>query len=141
MNRPVFPIWLLLAALAVFAVSGCGDTGRNEVTGTVTYKGQPLDEGLITFIPQDGQGTQDGAGISNGAYRIPRDKGLVPGRYMVTIYGGDGVPRVGDGEPSGPAPPGTTPGKERIPAEYNTKSNQFVEITKSGPNKFDFNIP
>lgn len=29
---------------------------------------------------------------------------------------------------------------ERIPAEYNVRSNQLIEVTAEGPNQFDFEI-
>jgi len=128
---------VLLALLAV----GCGDSlgGRQEVTGNVLYKTRPLDDGMIEFLPMDNQGTKSGAGIKNGKYEIPREKGLTPGRYKVVIYGGDGTAGDGNAEPSGRRP-GVTPGKERIPVEYNEKSDKVREVTKAGPNQFDFDI-
>jgi hypothetical protein len=143
MTRSTTSFGLLLSVLAVCLASGCGQSGpqRFEVTGTVNYKGQPLDEGIIEFEPMDGQGTKSGASILNGQYRIPRDKGLSVGRYKVTIIAGDGVPTSGNAEPSARRlPPGVKPGVERIPPEYNINSKVVKEITKSGPNRFDFNI-
>ena len=143
MSRLAFPPGTLLGALALCFVGGCGDAGpkRCEITGQVLLKGQPLDEGIITFMPLDGQPTGDGATVKNGAYLIPKDKGMTPGRYRIIIIGGDGTSGGGNAEPSGRARPGATPGRERVPPEYNEKSQQIVEVKSDGPNKFDFRIP
>ena len=46
----------LAGLLAVVLLSGCSDKPKlGKVTGTVTYKGTPLKEGSITFIPADGR--------------------------------------------------------------------------------------
>jgi hypothetical protein len=141
MRRLAICCALLCGALVLSPLTGCGKSGpvRCEVTGTVHFKNQPLDEGIITFEPQDGQGTQDGAQILNGEYRIPRAKGLHPGRYKIIIIAGDGTTGGGNAEPSAPRP-GATPGKERIPPEYNQKSKVIKEVTEQGPNEFNFKI-
>ncbi len=124
MIRVRISLGLLGASLALLVV-GCGDKygGRRDVTGTVLFKGQPLEEGIIDFEPEDGQGSKSGASILKGQYTIPMDKGLIPGKYKVSIVAGDGTVTSGMAEPSGRAKPGATPGKERIPPEYNVKSN------------------
>ena len=53
------------------------------VTGTVTWKGQPLDQGSIQFLPEDGKGTMVGAEIRDGRYALPDPPGLAPGSYRV----------------------------------------------------------
>jgi hypothetical protein len=77
------PSALLLAALA-----GCGwgETLGVGVSGMVTYKGQPIKEGTISFIPMSGtNGPNGGANIDEGRYAIPRGAGLAPGKYRVEI--------------------------------------------------------
>jgi hypothetical protein len=144
MSRLAISLGLWPWALAVCLLGGCGPSGpvRHEVTGKVVYKGQPLDEGLIDFFPLDGQGSKSGAGIQNGAYQIPRDKGLFPGRYRVEILGGSGPTTSEKIEAPGPRPAGPR-GKvgERIPPEYNSQSKQIIEVKAEGPNEFNFNIP
>ena len=141
MSRSAISFQLLLAALAAGVFSGCGPGGlkQNEVTGTVIFQGKPLEEGLIEFEPMDGQGSKSGAGIKNGIYLIPKEKGLFPGRYRVSIIGGDRMPSAGNAEPFTP-PRGFVPGKERIPPKYNVKSELVREVTTDGPNQCDFNI-
>ena len=133
----------LLAALAV--LSGCADKygGREEIKGTVTYKGNPVPDGVIKFEAMDGQGSGDGAHISNGGYTIPREKGLTPGKYKVSIYIGDGYEGTGDASPDAPAKRtgGGKPGVERAPPEFNTKSTLVREVKKGESNTFDFAIP
>jgi hypothetical protein len=65
---------------------------------------------------------------------------LVPGRYRISISSGDGkTPADPSGGPPGPS--GNFSSKERIPLEYNVASTHEVEVTKTGPNRFDFTIP
>jgi hypothetical protein len=142
MRRLASPFPLLPGALALCLLVGCGSSGpvRQEVTGKVLFNNQPLDEGIIDFEPLDGQGSKSGSTILNGEYQIPRDKGLFPGRYRVRIIAGDGTSGGGKAEPSGPRP-GATPGKERIPPEYNLKSEITKEVKQDETNRFDFSIP
>ena len=52
--------------------------------GTVTYQGEPVKDGSITFVPQ-GEGPVAGTNISNGKYEA-RGEGAVPvGKYFVKI--------------------------------------------------------
>jgi hypothetical protein len=141
MPRRTFFLRLLLGVTLLGLLGGCGDPlNRQEITGEVTLKGQPVEDGIIQFAPMDGQGTGDGASILNGKYQIPRDKGLSPGKYKVTLYAGIGRSGEGDASPDSPHA-GLKPLRERIPPEYNEQSKIVKEVTKDGPNKFDFDIP
>jgi hypothetical protein len=141
MHRLAVSVPLCLAAGLVCGCRG-GGPARHEVTGTVVYNNGPLDEGVIDFEPQDGQGSKEQATIQKGEYRIPREKGLFPGRYKVRVMAGDGASGSGGGIPGADKPrPGVSPGQERIPPDYNVNSKQVVEVKEGGPNKFDFNIP
>src|SRR5262245_39882142 len=141
MRRFAFFVGFLLGVLVLGALSGCGDPrNRQEVVGEVTLKGKPVEDGIIQFAPLDGQETGDGAQIVKGKYQIPREKGLSPGKYKVSIYAGDGRSGAGDASPDSPHA-GLKPGKERIPPEYNEQSNIVKEVKKGEPNKFDFTIP
>jgi hypothetical protein len=140
--------WVLGGALLLPLAGGCGASGpvRHEITGKVTYKGEPVEEGIISFEPEDGQASKDGATILHGEYRIPKDKGLFPGRYRVSIVIGDGIPVSGNVAPASPEAPrrprnAGPPGKERAPPEFNTRSTLVREVTAGGPNSFDFIIP
>jgi hypothetical protein len=74
--------------ILVLVAGGCGssDPLGVGVSGMVTYKGQPIKEGLIAFIPMDGtNGPTGGANIDDGKYAIPRRGALAPGKYRVEI--------------------------------------------------------
>jgi hypothetical protein len=134
---------LLLAFLLAAPAGGCADSAgeRCAVSGTVSFRGQPLDQGMILFIPAAGDlATQSGTAICKGHYAIPQPQGLVPGRYRISISSGDGTTPA---DPSGgpPGPSGNFSSKERIPRDFNVASTHEVEVTKDGPNRFDFTIP
>jgi len=142
-------LFLCLGGLPLGA--GCGDAnklGRLGISGRVTLDGQPLDAGTIEFSPKDPLGVSTGGTIVDGAYRIAAAAGVPAGKYVVRITS----PRdnVAADQPEELLPPGPQqrqgprqppPATERVPAEYNTKSKQIVEVTKQGPNQFDFAIP
>jgi hypothetical protein len=72
----------LLALISTVVLSGCGsDDGlgrRYAVSGTITYKGQPLEKGAITFYPV----TPDPKGVNNGA-----NAAIVGGKYQLSTRG------------------------------------------------------
>jgi hypothetical protein len=79
-------------------LSGCGDPGpeRHDIAGSVTYQGQPLPAGLITFEPDLSQGNDGPPGfahIINGHYDTAEtESGSVGGPQIVRIQGFDGKP-------------------------------------------------
>ncbi|MCE9560902.1 MAG: hypothetical protein K8U57_02495 [Planctomycetes bacterium] len=66
------------------------------VSGTVTRGGQPLPAGYVTFEPDSAAGTT-GPGatgvVDAGAFALPPDHTLTPGKYLVRI----GPPLLGSG--------------------------------------------
>jgi hypothetical protein len=137
-RTPLLGLLTLLAAVP----AGCADRygGRQAVRGEVTLQGQPLKEGVIAFVPLDGQGTQSGAPVVNGAYAVPRASGLKPGKYLVQLTAGDGkTPH--DEEAAAPGGSANIVSFDLIPEEWNVRSTQKVEVRKDGDNKFDFHVP
>lgn len=146
---------LVVCGLSVVFAAGCTENygGRQEISGTVTLKGQPIQDGaLIVFAPLDGQDTGANAGIANGAFTIPRENGLKPGKYLVRVTAGDGVTAVNpldeeaqdaEAEPGPGGGRGNTNiiSKELVPKDWNVNSKQQVTVTADGPNAFDFDIP
>ena len=122
---------------------GCGvgdPLGRRPVSGTVTLDGAPLQEGSISFQPTGGGTTSSGAVIAQGKYTIPQDKGLPPGKYRVVINAvkpGTGTALAHGAMPGDEEGP---PAEELIPPEWNTESQQFVEVPASGPAEFTHRI-
>ena len=59
-----------LVPAAALLFLGCGG-GRGDITGEVTYKGEPLSVGRITFLSQVGKQEVKSANIIRGKYTIP----------------------------------------------------------------------
>jgi hypothetical protein len=87
----------LASALAVLAVTGCGDDGlgkRYPVSGTVTYKDQPLANGTVSFYTS-GAGADSRAAtgsIKDGRYTLStqgENDGAFPGTYQVAVVSRD----------------------------------------------------
>lgn len=134
----VLAVWLCGAVLG-----GCGSAAstREPIHGTVTLQGAPLDQGTITFFPQQAQGPAPAAAtapIVDGQYSLPAEQGLEPGVYHAVLSSLE----VGGLTP-GPVGPGKrpAPGKERIPPEFGASSTQTVEVQAGALNQFDFTIP
>jgi len=131
---------VLLAAGVLWACTCVGCTedplNRQSVSGTVKVNGQPIPKGSILFNPVTSGGTVSGGVIENGQYKVPADKGLSPGEYLVSISAPDTNAPVPKGYDKGhePAPP------ELIPPQYGSKTTQKVTVTDGGSNVFDYDI-
>lgn len=141
--RTLVAACLLFSACVILPACGRSFGGRKEVSGTVKLKSEPIDDGTIEFIPLTGnQETKSGAQILKGAYKIPAEFGLLPGKYRVSITAGDGRTRVTANPEEPPGPTGANiVSKDRVPKEYNLESTQEVEVTDKGPNVFNYDIP
>jgi hypothetical protein len=59
---------------------------RFPLSGRVTYDGEPIDYGAISFLPTDGSTQRpSGALIENGTYNVTEEYGANAGRYRVEI--------------------------------------------------------
>jgi hypothetical protein len=94
------PRSVVMAALCLFALAGCGGTKAGpatvEVTGTVTLNGTPIEGASIVFSPDIGsdehrlasQAMTDSEGrfkltthVGGGKFK----SGIVPGKYLVAV--------------------------------------------------------
>lgn len=84
----------LLAVPALVVLASCGETDdglgkRYPVSGTVTYNGNPLEKGEISFVTGDVSKNFGATGtITNGSYTLSmggEGDGAQPGQYKVTI--------------------------------------------------------
>jgi len=88
---PARQILINSAVVGILGVLGCSDDGlgkRYPVSGTVTYKGEPLKEGSIVFAPTAPNGRGATGTIVDGAYSLTTQEpgdGAFPGSYKVTI--------------------------------------------------------
>lgn len=136
-----------IACLTVIAVGmgGCGKEKRPEhwgalVQGKVTFDGEPLNGGTITFIPLTPEEEGGRPGIArleaDGSYWIgnanpDKPKGLKPGKYKVTFLA------------MTPLPNGTSnPIAElRIPEELTDSRKTPIECTVTpGDHHLDFEL-
>lgn len=99
---------MALAALGLLA--GCGGSGggdspeRISLSGKVTFNGQPVPAGDLSFAPDGKQGNKGPAGIAtieNGVYYTVDGKGPVAGAQVVTINGFE----AGEGADPASGPP------------------------------------
>lgn len=142
-----FSILLLVAFSAV--LSGCGSDGKmktDRVSGTITYKGAPLVEASVTFIPKvEGQGhTAYGMTDNRGVYQLQTmlgraDAGTTPGEYDVRItkleYRGSGKFREEDGEQVE-----LQDAVSVVPEKYGAPESGLSATVVKGRNVFNFDL-
>ncbi|MDI9445306.1 MAG: carboxypeptidase-like regulatory domain-containing protein [Planctomycetota bacterium] len=133
MNR----IWQSALALSAIACAlWCGGCGSSEpptgqVAGKVTYQGEPVTKGVVTFVNSE---TGIGASSeldSSGAYRI---ESVRAGDYQVAIQ-----------PPSAPSPEEMAEGakaeKSPIPAKYHDpQASGLTATVNEGANTADFDV-
>ena len=127
--RVMLPLAVMTVLLAIVALSGCGEASSTytgpliPVKGKVTYKGQPLINGTVSFEP-DGAGREVQGEINpDGTYVMSTYKpgdGIVPGLYRVGITG----------KPKGGRP---------IPPKFRGGSSSKIEADASS-DKTEFNF-
>jgi hypothetical protein len=123
----------ILASLLI--VPGCGDNvDTTTVSGNVSYLGQPLANGFVTFFPQRGHPV-NAAIDSAGAYTAE----LPAGEYRVAIEApGEQYP---EGWKEGDPPP--PPPKLVLPPEYSTRAKTTLSVSVAeggGPQSKDFEL-
>lgn len=90
MSRPCCarPGIACLVVCLLSLIAGCADDGKFAVSGSVTYKGQPVPSGEIRFTPDKGnKGPMVLARIKDGKYVTAADKGIVGGAYQLRVSG------------------------------------------------------
>jgi hypothetical protein len=130
---------LCLTVLCVLA--GCGSreyTGerRFPLGGKVTVDGQPMEFGVISFLPQGEGGRVSGGPIKNGSYAVPEAMGASAGKYRVEIrWNKPTGKRVRDayGEEI------MDEYKEGLPDKYHKASELTAEVS-SQQTTFDFDL-
>jgi hypothetical protein len=128
--------------LALVLVAGCGGAFTAPVSGKVTYKGNPLPGGIVTFIHPDGR-VGYGTIHEDGTYAIPATPGgdircivqttkpIVPPPQKVVARLSGGVARAGRNVyPAGPYVP--------IPEKYGDPQTSGLSYTiHHGSNTID----
>ncbi len=118
--------------LCLLFVLGCGGgIQRQEVSGTVTYDGKPVQRGEVSFVPDDPALAPEGGVIEDGKFRFE----AVAGKKTVQIRGSRELPpRPEDGPDAGPMY------EDYIPARHNTGSTLTVEVKPGEDNTYEFKL-
>ena len=124
---------------AVLSCGGCGD-GKVVVRGTVSYEGKPIDEGMISLEPADGQGPTTGGAIKDGKYELTGNAAAQPGKKVVRIVGLRKTGKMVEAGP--PAPKGTLIEEmiQCVPVQFNDQSTLRVQVTPGKANTHDFDL-
>jgi hypothetical protein len=144
-----------LAALGIFGFLGCGDdTGlaqRYAVSGKVNYKGQPLENGRINFIPATGEGRPAAGQIERGYFTlttlVPND-GAIPGKYKVTVTAQEidtsemkAIAKGGQFHHDKAFAKATQNAKQLVPAKYSLAETSGLEQeVQARSNSFTFDL-
>jgi hypothetical protein len=153
-----FRLPAVLTGLGLVVVLGCSgdDLGRRyPVSGTVSYKGQPLARGLISFRPTGSEGRAASGEIKGGTYSLATagtDDGAFPGSYRVSIIAReeDAAKAFQDAKeksktgmifPQKVALQSHNEAKKLIPVKYESpeQSGLTAEV-KEQPNKINFDL-
>ena len=142
------------AMVTVCLVAGCSSgqlenpdwPKRYPTSGTVNYKGQPVEGAEVTFISTAGNSTGVGKTDSDGRFYlttyVDRD-GVVAGPQAVAIRRVDVIDKTPEGvdlSADGEAPPPEI--NWIIPEHYSNpgKSGLDANVTENGPNEFTFDL-
>lgn len=129
MNQLMHALMWLGAAFVVLAV-GCesgSETPSYQVSGTVTFNGEPVPKGTIDFEPDGTKGGKGMAGfatITDGKFDTATEggRGVYGGPYIIRIL-------AFDGKPAEEAPYGTALfSPEHIENKELPKENTTIEI-------------
>src|SRR5215469_12264465 len=127
---------ILVRVLTLFLfipLTGCGD-GKGTVQGTVTFDGQPVADGAITFVKKDGKLVREGAVIRDGNFQAR----MPPGQYKIEVNGQKVVGKTKERGKDG-ALEEVDMMEELFPERYNTKTELTEEI-KSGRNTIKLDL-
>jgi hypothetical protein len=112
----------------------------SRITGTVTYQGQLIEDGIISFEGGGEMAPATTGIIENGKYDIKADSGVDSGEMTVRILGY----RRPAGAPPRPRDEKAANDSEAtemyIPDEHNIASKKLVTIYNDRLNKYDFDL-
>lgn len=149
---------LLSVPLLVLLSAGCSSKGT--ITGTVTYKGTPIPEGSVQFMPENGAPTVS-AVINDGKYtaeKVPVGPAKVAITSLVPSQQDNAMTKMmmSGGKGGGPPPDAKIPEEARklfsggggapkkglkIPDKYSDLQNSGLSYTVTGGSQTkDFNL-
>jgi hypothetical protein len=143
---------LIGASLIAVLVTGCGGSdGLLPATGTVTYKGQPVEGASVSFQPE-GPGAVMGIGTTDasGKYEIHTagKPGAKPGKHLVAITkqvaaggGASASAKPEDMKAMYQKSKGGQALENQLPAKYaNPSQGGLSADVQSGKSVFDFTL-
>jgi len=119
-----------LFTLALFVTMGC-DSGQSRypVSGSITFNGEIVPEGHISFAHQDGRTT-------------PRATQIVEGKYFAELPAGPHKVIIEASKFIGPEDKvmGLRPRDQYLPDKFNVDSILSIDVKPEGENLFDFSL-
>jgi len=156
MSRRIALLTGVLACAALVVPLGCGsDDGlgqRYQISGKVTYNGQPLSKGTINFAPVESDGHPAGGQIVDGAIKdvgtASTGDGVLPGKYRVAITAIEEADVSGVSKKYGGGFPDSVEiakaqkkAKKLIPAKYGNAFDSGLTADVSSSNRtFNFDL-
>ena len=128
--------------LLLVVAGGCGDGSgydgppRLALKGKVTFNGEAVDGGSISFIPESGDQRVAGGPIIKGEYVVPESQGANAGQYRVEVRWPRSTGEQAHDDDTGEMKDIV---KEVIPAQYNDASELKADVSESKTD-FDFNL-
>lgn len=107
-----------------------------EASGEILLDGQPVENGIISFISETREKDIGGAAITKGRYHLYAESELPPGKYRVEIRWAKAT-----GEKVKEPVYGHSPDifAEAVPTKYNSESVLTAQLAK-GPNEVNFKL-
>lgn len=142
----------LTCGLLATAFQACSsrDARLCPVTGTVVYRGQPVEGAAVAFRPQGGGQLVTGTTDAQGRFKLTTFKlgdGARPGKYVVSVskYGLPGAAassRPVSMDEAAKAPPAVVESRNALPAKYAdpTRSAMELEVRENGANDFKIEL-
>jgi len=133
--------------LALASVVGCGP-GRSFETaptsGSVTYNGVPLNEGIIRFVPLEGApGQKTSVNILNGSFSVDAASGPAVGEHRVEIESTNLAGLEMDDEDAIRRLKAARPRRIDaviVPQRYNARSQLRRTLASNANNEFNFEL-
>jgi len=128
MSKPAMHIRLLNWLVILILVAGCSQSGPGlaPVKGRVTLDGQPIENTMVAFYPNDSKAPSTGYTDKDGNYELAYKQGKLGGMI------GENTVKISTSSE-------LVKGANRFHENYNSKSVLKREI-KSGSNTIDFEL-
>jgi len=129
-----------LALFSCLLLLGCGEPVSEDISGKVTFQGEPVTEGMITFFkPSSGEVAQSVLG-EGGQFVLPasQSRDLTPGEYKVMIM------PLSVRDPSGDSIMGgekiVEKGGKSIPMIYRHRDKTPLRVTLPSDDPYDLEM-